>query len=293
MDYNGTYTLIVTDGNGCSATGSTEITTILNSVAIPSINADGPVCESERVVLSVNEYIGSNVLYTWIKDGLIIQNNDNPNLIIDPATPRDSGAYYVSITVDGCTLSSSVYELDIYEKPQITIDSIPPVLCAIGTEELTLNANVTGGVAPYSFEWVGPNDFFSVSEDPVLVNVNSSMDGSYTVFVTDANGCQSAAFTIEVDITESIDEPILTTNGPICSDERLVLSTQLYEGNQVRYEWIKDSMIVGTGSTNEWTIFPVDTSDSGQYQVRIIVNECENISDSIEVIIYDLSLIHI
>ena len=113
------------------------------------------------------------------------------------------------------------------------------------------------------------------------------MDGSYTVFVIDANGCQSTAFTIEIDITESIDEPILTTNGPICSDERLVLTTQLYQGNQVRYEWLKDSVLVGTGSTNKWTIFPVDTSDSGQYQVRIMVNECENISDSIEVIIYD------
>ena len=286
-EYNGTYTLVVTDGNGCQAIGSTEITTILNPNAVPFITASGPVCESERVVLEVNEYAGSNVLYTWIKDGLIIQNNNSPRFVIDPVQPSHSGDYYVSVNVDGCTIISSIYQLNIYEKPQITIDSVPAILCAIGTEELQLNANITGGFAPYTFEWVGPNNFFSVSEDPILVNVNSSMDGSYTVFVTDANGCQSDAFTIEVDITESINQPILTTNGPICSDERLVLSTQLYQGNQVRYEWIKDSVIVGTGSTNEWTIFPVDTSDSGQYQVRIIVNECENISDSLEIIIYD------
>ena len=52
----------------------------------------------------------------------------------------------------------------------------------------------------------------------------------YTVFVIDGNGCQSDAFTIEVDITESIIEPIITSNAPICSDERLVLSTQFYSG---------------------------------------------------------------
>ena len=56
----------------------------------------------------------------------------------------------------------------------------------------TINVDVTGGTAPYEFAWSGPDAFASADED--LTNLS---EGTYTLTVTDANGCTA---TIEVTI---------------------------------------------------------------------------------------------
>ncbi len=48
----------------------------------------------------------------------------------------------------------------------------------------SINIDVTGGTAPYTFEWTGPNGFASTEED-----IRNLRAGNYTVVVTDANGC--------------------------------------------------------------------------------------------------------
>jgi hypothetical protein len=47
-----------------------------------------------------------------------------------------------------------------------------------------IDLNITGGTAPYSFQWSGPNGFTGSSED-----ISGLTSGVYNVTVTDANGC--------------------------------------------------------------------------------------------------------
>lgn len=47
-----------------------------------------------------------------------------------------------------------------------------------------IDLSVTGGTAPYSFQWSGPNGFTGSSED-----ISGLTSGVYNVTVTDANGC--------------------------------------------------------------------------------------------------------
>ena len=53
--------------------------------------------------------------------------------------------------------------------------------------------NVTGGLRPYVFSWIGPNGFVSTSED--IFNLEN---GTYTLTVTDDNFCsQDFVFIME------------------------------------------------------------------------------------------------
>lgn len=75
-------------------------------------------------------------------------------------------------------------------------------------DEGAIDITVTGGTAPYSFTWTGPNGFVSNSED--LTGLSS---GNYAVVVTDGNGC-----TVSGDwdvVSEDILPPEVILPGPL------------------------------------------------------------------------------
>ena len=47
-----------------------------------------------------------------------------------------------------------------------------------------IDLSISGGAAPYSYQWTGPNGFTAVSED-----ISGLTSGVYNVTITDANGC--------------------------------------------------------------------------------------------------------
>lgn len=75
-----------------------------------------------------------------------------------------------------------------YANPVINI--VPP-LNAVATASCNSNnlgdvdLMVSGGKAPFSYSWTGPNGFTSNSED--LINLEN--ETTYNVIVTDADGC--------------------------------------------------------------------------------------------------------
>ena len=56
-------------------------------------------------------------------------------------------------------------------------------VCA-GQNTGTISSSVSGGTAPYSYSWTGP-----VGNGATSPNLTGLSGGSYTVLVTDANGC--------------------------------------------------------------------------------------------------------
>ena len=102
---------------------------------------------------------------------------DCPNPI---ASPTSSTTYTVVVTDGTCsrTMSRSVLVSD----PTINATLTQP-LCS-GNTNGAINITVTGGYAPYSYAWSGPNGFTAASED--IANIEA---GTYTVTVTDNSGC--------------------------------------------------------------------------------------------------------
>ena len=86
-------------------------------------------------------------------------------------------------------LLENEHEVEVFEKATVEIAEIPTVLCVDGTLDVELDATVTGGTAPYTYLWEGPG-YFEVTEDALLMGVTSDDSGTYTLMVTDANGCE-------------------------------------------------------------------------------------------------------
>ena len=96
------------------------------------------------------------------------------------ATPSATTTYQVTVSAGACSrvLSTTVTVSDI----QLTGNVTAPLCSGGGNGAIDLN--VSGGIPPYQYSWTGPGGYTASSED--VVNIGA---GTYSVLVTDANGC--------------------------------------------------------------------------------------------------------
>jgi PKD repeat protein len=105
-------------------------------------------------------------------------------------TYASAGTYNVSLTVTnsaGTDTQASNNLITVNASPSATATSTP-VDVTTGGSNGTATVSVTGGTAPYTYDW---NPGTGNSE-----TVNGLNAGNYTVTVTDANGCTASAQTV-------------------------------------------------------------------------------------------------
>lgn len=163
-----TYTLFSTQ-NGCQ--GSATKTVTVNPVPFAVINPSptASICSGNSVTLSAVTDIGTN--YLW--------SNSATTQSISATT---AGPYTVTITnsATGCSTTSAATTVSINSTPtaSITASPVSGAVCAPGTVTLTANAGMS------SYAW---------SNGLVSQSITVSTSGTYTVTVTDANGCTNNA----------------------------------------------------------------------------------------------------
>lgn len=160
------YTLVITDANGCSINRAASITTPTALTATTSVLPASCLANAGGASVSV---AGGTSPYSYLwSNGVTIAN-------ISGVT---NGNYSVTTTdAAGCTVVSTA-----------TISQPLPLTVVIAATNVTCNggasggatATVTGGTAPYSYNWT----------NGVITSVLSALaSGNYTLTVTDASGC--------------------------------------------------------------------------------------------------------
>jgi gliding motility-associated-like protein len=175
----GSYTVTVTDANGCTDTASVIIYEPLQLTATTT-QVDVLCFGNSTGSATVTALGGSGAYsYSWAPTG---GNTDT-------ASSLPAGSYTCTITdANGCTTTASV---TITEPPQLTATATSSdVSCFAGTDG-TAAAAETGGTAPYSYAWT-PTGGNSAAATGLAA-------GTYTCTITDANGCTTTA---SVNITE-------------------------------------------------------------------------------------------
>ncbi len=174
----GTYTVIVTDANGCTATESYTLTE-------PAALSLG---YSNIVNTSCNAAVGA-VTLTGSEAGTVVLNGVS---LASPATFTGLAAGYYTAYFEnavGCSTEVSFNIINTNSDLVATLDIADP-LCVGETVTATVTAN--GGTAPYSYTLNGT----TTNATGVFDNLGA---GDYNVLVTDNNGC---TYYIAFDIDE-------------------------------------------------------------------------------------------
>ncbi|MDF2436931.1 MAG: hypothetical protein K0Q95_1307 [Bacteroidota bacterium] len=240
----GTYSFIVYDVNypACPA----QITNVPVTVSpVPVVNA-GP----DQTVCGTSVTLGASVSGAaggiWSGgNGTFSPSNTALNAVYTPTfSELSSGTVILTWTSTGngaCTAVSDQVVIHISPPVNVTI-SAPSFLCS-GTTA-TLTANVTGGIAPYSFIWnTGQNT-------QTLTNM---LPGTYSVTVTGVGGSACAA---TATVTIVANPQIVVTTSPnnsiSCSTTAIISANATGGTGTLNYLWSNgattSSTIVYTGT---------------------------------------------
>jgi len=249
---SGTYNVVVTDANGCTATDSVtmnESAAISTSIMSMDVTCNGGSNGSADLTVS-----GGTAPYTF---------EWNFGATTEDISGLSSGTFNVVVTdANGCTATDSV---TINESAAISTSIISTDVTCNGGYDGSADLTVSGGTAPYAFIWSNS----ATTED--MVNLSS---GTYTVTVTDANGCTTTD-------SVTINEPELILN-EVTQDDGILTAT---EAGMI-YQWYACPDTLLTGETNQ-TYTP---TTNGEYKVVISnIDGCSVVSDCVTVASLGLS----
>ena len=202
----GTYTVQVTDANGCTASTAVTLTeppllTISASVT-SNYNGQDVSCNGASDGSAGSLVTGGTAPYAYAWSSGSAQAS---------ATGLSAGTYTVQVTdANGCTASATV---TLTEPPQLAVSAFvtsdyngQDVSCN-GSSDGSAAAIATGGTAPYAYAW---------SSGTTQALATGLSAGTYTVQVTDANGC-----TVSTSVTLTEPTPLLaipnTLNNVSCN----------------------------------------------------------------------------
>ncbi|HKS26160.1 MAG TPA: lamin tail domain-containing protein [Thermoanaerobaculia bacterium] len=210
---SGSYTVTVTDGNGCSATSAPTSVTVNPTPATPTITPNGPVtfCAGGSVTLQSSSASGNQ----WSLNGSPIGGQTAQTLVVN-----SSGDYTVVVTQSGCaSAASAVTTVSVNPNPNATITA--PGSVQTGTTGNV--ASVANAGAGASYNWSITNGTITGGTGTNSITFTAGAVGTLTlnVTVTDANGCTDAksanvnvtANTPGLSITSVVPPAGLTTGG--------------------------------------------------------------------------------
>ena len=251
-DTEGTYTITVSVITSTGCEGEDTFTVTVSEAPQGTADGNGPLCIGETIELLAE---GGNT-YEWSgPDGF---NSTDQNPSINAADLGNSGTYIVVISSGDCSVTQTVV-IDVNSQ---AIAQITGATDLCDTDNLQLIAS--GGT---NYEWSGPDGFTSSSSTANITGVTDENAGTYTVTVTDFNGCVDIA-TVEVVVGLNVLAEA-ENNGPLCVGQTLELFAS---PDGADYVWTGPNGFTSTEQNP--VIFNVSELYDGEFTVEITDGSC-------------------
>ncbi len=247
----GTYTVTVTDANGCSATASIVVTQpTLISLYYTQYNVLCNGGANGSVTVSPSGGNG-NYTYSWSNGG----NNSSANGLA-------AGNYTLSVTDSkGCKATQLINITQ--PAPLAAAITQNNVLCN-GASTGSASANPSGGTSPFTYSW---------SNGAITQQAANMAAGSYTVKITDANGC---FVTAAVSITQPVAMSVVASKpAPSCFGQNVTIGAVPSGGTgNYTYSWSPGAFTTSTVavSPSVTTVYTVTVTDNCGAAVTGTVN---------------------
>ncbi|MFL5763603.1 MAG: PKD domain-containing protein [Bacteroidia bacterium] len=240
----GTYTVTATDANGCTGSATqavTEPAQLILTTSTVNSNCGTPTGQASVAVAGG----APPYTYSWSPSGGTGTS----------ATGLLAGAYNVTVTdANGCT-ETQWANVNDNAGPSASIFAIINVTCNGGSDG-SASVGVVGGLGPYSFTWAPFGGTGTVATGLTA--------GSYTVTVTDANGCISNA-TTSPDVTEPPPIVTLVSSTPVsCFGGSNGSATAVASGGTPGYSYVWSPGAIGGATAAGLPVgtYTVQTTDN-------------------------------
>lgn len=244
-----TFTVTATDANGCAATASRTVN--VSPLPVAAINGPAAVCNGGSITLTA----AGGTAFAWSTG------STTADLSISPLTTNE---YTVTVAnAAGCTATiTKTIRVNPLPLPSVTSSN-----AACGQTNGTALATVQGGTLPYRYTW---------SNGGTAANLTGLAAGTYTVTVSDNNGCTNTGSAV-----------ITNANGPtagagsntaVCTGGSVILNAFANGGTApYSYQWstgaLSEAISLTPTATGTYTVTVSDNNNcSSTASVVVTVN---------------------
>lgn len=260
-----TYTVTVTDVNGC--TDADEVTVTVITPITATLNAAATAfCAGGGTTLTAQTQGGAgNLTYAWSSTPA----GFSANTAAVQVAPTETTRYFVSVS-DGFSTATDSIDITVFPLP----------IADAGMDQSILQ----GAMASLQ---AGGGDFYlwSTGETTAGISVMPAQTSIYTVAVTDMNGCSSVdEVTVVVITTLPLEGIIAATDSAICVGEVLQLFATATNGaGTYTYNWTSSPAGFASSLPDPY----VNPEETTQYTV-VISDGQEQITLTLEVLVHPL-----
>ncbi len=244
----GTYTLRVRDANGCVATRSFTITA-LPPLTLQLVRVDSIRCAGETGGFAV-QVSGGTAPYTYTLVGQGITNATGT------FTGLPAGTYTVR-AFDAPQTSCGDITISLTQPDSLKLQdsTVTPVTCR-GGQDGQIQVTITGGRPPYTYTWqaAGGNTLPSMG-----ATASGLEEGTYTLTLTDANGCLLGPLTFRVPHRYFVEiDSIAYTLVQDCPSKNYLFSAYARGDGPFTYRWTWEDGSTDVGNaTMSHTLSPL------------------------------------
>lgn len=264
------YTVELTSVYGCIENGAIVIT----EVEYPDLELS-PITETICKSTSIEVSATGAETYLWFPSYGLPSTTDS----IMIASPEVTTEYLVTgSNEDGGKVCS------VSETMNIIVDdfafSLPLDQTVCKGEKLSIVASVSGGIAPYTFEWT-INNLPRIEILPVILDTITG-ERHYKLIGEDGNGCVITKNATFKNYPDLVFEPFVNEDS-VCPNDPVLFNASISGGTGMPYEFIFD----GHFSNTVLTVYPKET-----YTYYLVASDaCEELKDSIVITTYPVPYI--
>jgi gliding motility-associated-like protein len=268
------YSLTVTDAQGCETSRSNAVEVSVNPLPIaPVVTASGAVCEGGLVTLTASPSGQGSYEWFFEKNGVfesVSAASSVASYRIPSIRPADAGLYRVKVTNKyGCYLEGETRAMvnSLPQAPDITPKGVIR-LCT--GDSMLLTAYTAGASAGYRHEWWFDNGNSNVNLNVPGDHLYAKQTGTYSARSISDSGCVSADRGLaSVEIYYRPVTPIITPDVPVVSICANGATTIIgAAAGATSYQWYTvdqaDSYSIIPGSTGS----SYAAGESGRYAIR-------------------------
>lgn len=270
----GSYTVTVTDNNGCTTTQSVTIdepSSPLSATLTSSTNASCAQSDGNAVVTASGGT--STYDYVWTGVSGVVQTDNNQ---AGPSTESTlaAGSYTVSITDNnGCTASVNV-TISNPAGPGVALTTQTNNLCSADSNGSAVLTPI--GNDPFDFTWVNSSNVVvhSVIDIPGADTASSLAAGVYNVSVADSAGCITMV-TVTITAPSPLSASLSSSTEEHCSHAdgtATITASGGTPGTGYTYSWLPSGGTAATATGLSANVYTVTVSDSAGCMQTLTVN---------------------